>query len=274
MFNKIIEKLKTRKLLVVILLLFFVINIFAIFNTFTEKTTSSIWDGVVATSFKSGTGSASDPFVINDGRELAFFFKLINSEDNEDYFNKFYTITNNIDLNGYDFSFAEFNKTFSGNLDGNGYTIFNFKISKYSVDEETDTAHFNLFDGLYSANIKNINFSNITIDVDADEIINERPKEEAKKTTELLKKYNVKFVNDEVEEPKNDENDKTTTEVENKETQEENKEEITNNETTTNEKPVDETPQEKPDDNKEEKTEEKQETETTVEDNTTEKNGA
>ena len=184
MFKKILEKLKTRKLLVVVLLLFFAINIFAIFNTFTEKTTSSLWDGEIAKNFSGGTGTAVDPYIINDGRELALFFNLINGEESEEYFNKFYSITNNIDLNGYNISFTEFEKTFAGSLNGNGYTLFNFKIDKYALDEKNDIAHFNLFDSLNSASIKNINFSDVTIEVDADDIINERPAEEKKNKTE------------------------------------------------------------------------------------------
>ena len=158
MYNKIIEKLKNRKLLVVLVLLFFAINIFTIINTFTEKTTSTIWDGKVATKFKSGDGSAINPYVIDSGGELAYFFTLINSDDNSEYFNKFYEITNNIDLNGYDFSYAKFEKTFSGSLNGNGYTISNFTISKYYFDTEGKTVSYSLFDSLYSANIRNINF--------------------------------------------------------------------------------------------------------------------
>ena len=237
MFKRIISKLKNRKFLAVFLLLFFAVNIFAIFNTFTEKTTSSIWDGKVATKFKNGTGAANDPYVISNGNELAYFFSVINSEDNSEYFNKFYKITNNIDLNGFEFSFSEFDKTFSGNLDGNGYTIFNFKISDYYVDEETDTAHFSLFDSLYSANVKNINFSDITIEVDADKIINERPEEETVETTSALKKYNITFVNE--EDGEEGEEEPVTTEPE-KPTDNSNDEEKPKE----NEKPTDEKPNE------------------------------
>ena len=180
MFNKIKEKLKNRKLLVVIVLLFFVINIFAIFNTFTEKTSSTIWDGKVATKFRKGDGSLLNPYQISDGGELAYFFSLINGEDSEEYYDKFYSITNNINLNGYDFSFAKFGKSFTGGLNGNGYTVFNFKINKYALDEEKDIAHYELFDSLDSASIRNLNLSDIAFVIDADEIINERPEEEKK----------------------------------------------------------------------------------------------
>ena len=78
MLNKVSQKIKEKRLLVVILLLFFAVNIFVIYTTFTEKTTSSVWDGTIAKSFASGSGSYTDPYIINDGSELAYFFTLIN----------------------------------------------------------------------------------------------------------------------------------------------------------------------------------------------------
>ncbi len=205
MYKKVLEKLKHRKLLVVLVLLFFAVNIFTIINTFTEKTTSSIWDGKVATKFKGGDGSAINPYIIEDGGQLAYFFTLINQEDNTEYFNKFYEITNNIDLNGYDFSFANFEKSFSGSLNGNGYTISNFTISKYYFDTEGKIVNYNLFDSLYSANIRNINFTDIVFRVDASKIVKEEEKVE--ETTATLNDYNITLVNE--DEEKTEEESKT-----------------------------------------------------------------
>lgn len=298
MFNKIVEKLKQRRFLVVLLLLFFAVNIFAIFNTFTEKTTSSIWDGKIATNFKNGSGTASDPYIINSGNELAFFFKAINDEESSgEYFNKIYSIQNNIDLNGYDFSFAHFDKSFSGILDGNGYTIFNFKISKYALDEEKDIAHYSLFDGLNSAYIKNINFSDITIDIDADDILNERPKPEKKEETKdkvedkieektetkveeetkeektenvedltsLIKKYSITFVQSEEEDK---EEEKTTTTEEPKKEEEKTEEKQTEN--NTKQEDVTEPSKQEESTKEEPKAPEKEETETKTEEETKE----
>ncbi len=172
MYNKIIKKIKENKLLVVLLLLFFSLNIFVIYNTFSEKTTSSIWDGSIATKFSGGDGSVTKPYIIKDGSELAYLFTLINSEDNSEYFNKFYSLQNNINLNGKDFSFAEYDKKFSGNFNGNGYSIFNFNISKYYIDEEEKTAYVSLLDSLYSSNIHDLNIRDVTFVVDSDDIIN------------------------------------------------------------------------------------------------------
>ncbi len=171
MFQKILDNFKKKKFLVLAVLLFFVVNIFVLYTTFSEKTTSIIWDGTIAKKFNKGTGSSSDPYIINNGSELAFFFTVINSEDSSEYFNKFYELNNNIDLNGYDFSFAN-TKTFSGNFDGKGYSIFNFKLSKYYLDEEGKVASISLFDSLYSARIQNINIHDVTIVVNEKDVLN------------------------------------------------------------------------------------------------------
>ena len=171
MINKIKNTINENRLLVVVLLLFFVLNVLVIYNTFSEKTTSSVWDGKIATSFSKGDGSITNPYIIDDGGKLAYFFTLINSEDNSEYFNKFYSLTNNIDLNGYDFSFATFNKTFSGNFNGNGFSIFNFTLNNYYLDEEGKTAYISLFDSLYSSNIHNLNIKDISFNVDEDKIL-------------------------------------------------------------------------------------------------------
>ena len=171
MFQKILDNFKKKKFLVLAVLLFFVVNIFVLYTTFSEKTTSIIWDGTIAKKFNKGTGSSSDPYIINNGSELAYFFTVINSEDSSEYFNKFYELNNNIDLNGYDFSFAN-TKTFSGNFDGKGYSIFNFKLSKYYLDEEGKVASISLFDSLYSARIQNINIHDVTIVVNEKDVLN------------------------------------------------------------------------------------------------------
>ena len=85
MFRDILNKLKEKKLLVVGVLLFFAVNII-IYTTFSEKTTSTIWDGSIADKFSEGSGTSEDPYIIKDGSELAYFMQVINSDDNGDYF--------------------------------------------------------------------------------------------------------------------------------------------------------------------------------------------
>ncbi|MBR4231151.1 MAG: hypothetical protein IKR74_03220 [Bacilli bacterium] len=156
-------------------------------KTFSEKTSSSIWDGTVAKSFSSGTGTSLDPYIISNGSELAYFFELINGDESPDYFNKNYEINNNINLNGKEFFFVSPNKQFSGTINGGGYTISNFTISNYYTDVNEATASFSLMSSLYNAEIKNINFKDITIAVNdkmVSEIIEEETKEEPIKENE------------------------------------------------------------------------------------------
>ena len=89
MIKNIIKKIKQRRLLVVLILLFFVVNVAILYRTFSEKTSSTIWNGKVANKFSKGDGSALNPYVINDGMELAYFFELINGDKSAEYFNKF-----------------------------------------------------------------------------------------------------------------------------------------------------------------------------------------
>ncbi len=187
MYKKILEKLKDKRLLVVIILLFFAVNFFIITSTFSEKTSSSIWDGTVAKKFKNGSGSVDDPYIINTGSELAYFFSIINGDESGEYFNKFYSLTNNINLNGKEFSFAQDGKSFSGVFDGNGYSIFNFKISNYYLSDEEKLANLSLFDSTYSANIKNINFSDITFIAEEKDIIGQNNV----KSTNSSEEYNA-----------------------------------------------------------------------------------
>ena len=161
--KKFFEGNKKKLILLVGMLCIFVFLLFLFKNTYSEKTTSSVWDGTVASSFSGGNGTSDNPYIINSGSELAYFFKLINGNNSSEYFNKYYEISNNINLNGKEFSFASANKQFSGSINGAGYTISNFKISKYYTNSEENTFSFSLFTSLYNANIKNINFKDITL---------------------------------------------------------------------------------------------------------------
>ena len=78
------SKKKLILLVGVLAILAFLLLIFK--NTYSEKTTSSIWDGSVASSFSGGNGTSDNPYIINNGSELAYFFKLINGSNSSEYF--------------------------------------------------------------------------------------------------------------------------------------------------------------------------------------------
>ncbi len=163
MLKSLIQKLKKNKIFVLVILVVFALNIVIFYNTFSEKTSSSVWDGSIAKSFHSGTGNIDDPYIIEDGSELAYFFTVINGKNYLEYFNKYYVLNNNIDLDGKDFSFAKSNKKFSGHFDGQGYSIFNFKLSKKYYDSEDDTYNYSLFNDLSGATVENLNIRDVSI---------------------------------------------------------------------------------------------------------------
>lgn len=160
-------KTNFKKIIVILsFLAIFIILIFAVYPTFTEKRTSSIWDGSIASSFASGDGTENNPYIINTGSEFAYLFTLLKSEESSNYFNKFYEINNNINFNNLDFSFIDSSKIFSGSINGNGYVLSNLEFNTCSYNEETNNCEYALFSNLINANIKNINISNLVVNLD------------------------------------------------------------------------------------------------------------
>lgn len=90
----------------------------------------SIWNGTtVATSFQSGTGTASDPYLIYTPEQLAYFLKEISS--GRQFSLDYVKIMADINLGGHD---VHGNGTFDGYLDGN-----NHWISGYDCEEGYNT---------------------------------------------------------------------------------------------------------------------------------------
>ena len=150
---------KHRKAIFIITMLIVVVLSWSFINSFSETTTSSAWDGNVADSFKSGTGTNKNPYVISNASEYAYFKELLESEDAYVYLNKTYKITNSFNYGGYDISINN-SQPFTGIIDGTGKTIFNTNVT---------SALFKSIDG---ATIKNIAFDlNYTLDNGTDGVI-------------------------------------------------------------------------------------------------------
>ena len=108
--DRVLSWVKNHKYVVCLFSFFvFFLFVFVIYPTYSEKTSSSIWDGTIADSFASGIGDVNDPYVISDGSEFAYFLQLLNDNDNSEYFNKNYMLSNNIDFNNIEFN-INFNK--------------------------------------------------------------------------------------------------------------------------------------------------------------------
>ena len=129
----------------------------------------NVWDGSTAAAFAGGTGTAEDPYQIANGAQLAYLASSVNS--GETYEEKNFVLTANIDLNGLPWtpianSFSDAllggsdYRVFSGNFDGNGYTISNVSIGSEATPFESDV--FGLF-GATEGKISNLNLDTVSI---------------------------------------------------------------------------------------------------------------
>ena len=76
---------KNKLVLILLITALAVILSWVAIRVFTATVEDSSWDGVVATSFKSGTGSASNPYVISSSAEFAYFKQLMDLEISRPY---------------------------------------------------------------------------------------------------------------------------------------------------------------------------------------------
>ena len=92
--------------------------------------TISIWDGTSVSSSLKGSGTESDPFLIESGADLAYIRDVVNSSaaTTPNFSGKYFKLTQSIDLAGYDFYIGDYpgwasRKGFHGFFDGNHCTI-------------------------------------------------------------------------------------------------------------------------------------------------------
>lgn len=165
MKKRIVKFIEQYRLALIALIILFASSIIVLYPTFTEKLSSTIWDGSVATTFNGGSGTETDPYLINDGSQLAYLQSLISNDQTYAlYFNKYYKITNNINLDGLTLnSIGNYNLIFSGSLNGDGYTISNGYIGSSNLDTSSIKT-YGLFGYLRYAKVSNLNLTNIKID--------------------------------------------------------------------------------------------------------------
>lgn len=66
----------------------------------------TVWDGSVATSYRKGSGTFKDPYIISDGKELAYFAQKLNETH---YKNTYFKLGNNVVLNKGTFAYSKEN---------------------------------------------------------------------------------------------------------------------------------------------------------------------
>ena len=121
-------------------------------NSYSGKVTDSAWDGVVATSFTSGTGTEANPYVISNAGEYAYLKEVLEGSNAALYADKKYVITGGFNYGEFEISINN-SVPFSGIIDGQGNLIYNATIFN------------NLFNELDGATIKNINFADINYEL-------------------------------------------------------------------------------------------------------------
>ena len=134
-----------------------------------SKITANKWNGTIASGFAGGSGTKDDPYLISTGAQLAYFAKRINSVDIS---SSYFRLTNSINLNGREWTPIGNNSTspsssyspqFRGNFDGNGYIVYNFKVS---VAQSYGYTYYGLFGYLgYGSTVKNLGVEDFSINI-------------------------------------------------------------------------------------------------------------
>ena len=109
---------------------------------------TEVWNGNVGNSYAGGTGGKEDPYLIENGEQLAYLAEQVN--DGETYEGKYFKIVNSINLGGMEWTpiggdveaqetFIDINwettKQFKGALDGQDNIIANINIKKETSGE-------------------------------------------------------------------------------------------------------------------------------------------
>ena len=120
---------------------------------------SSLWGGMEMSDHLDGEGTEEEPYEINSANDLRLLAYNVANEEVDGYAGCYFVLTRDISLSdtaswlpiGY---FAETGDSepipFKGNFDGQGYRIYNLKISDTTQD------YAGLFGSLHGATIKNL----------------------------------------------------------------------------------------------------------------------
>lgn len=118
-------------------------------NEFEAGVDGEVWDGTVATSFESGTGTEADPYIIATPSQLAYLAQQVNKSDQtlggeiHAFEGKYYKQTNDFVLAnipwtpigctrsyGYNYTATIY---FSGHYDGNGKKVYGLNVKRQEV---------------------------------------------------------------------------------------------------------------------------------------------
>ena len=114
---------------------------------------ADVWDGSVANGFGGGTGTSSDPYLINTAAELAYLARSVNSGTS--YSGKYFKLMSNLDLGGLEWTPIGNSDScyFQGRFDGNYHVIYNTSITLSGL---TSSIGAGLFGVIENASISNL----------------------------------------------------------------------------------------------------------------------
>ena len=133
---------------------------------------TEVWDGSIAGSFAGGKGTKDDPYQIATGSQLAYLGESMKSGTyGEKFQDTYFELTEDIDLGGKEWTPIGYTAAdlimggheyfvFSGNFDGNGYTIKNLTIGTETSPYSGDVC--GLF-GATSGTIEDVVLENVSI---------------------------------------------------------------------------------------------------------------
>lgn len=126
------------------------------------------WDGSIATSFDSGSGTQSDPYVIMTSAQLARLASIVNSAGGPSQAGVYFELGADINLGGViewtpigastSRNGKSVNSEFAGHFDGKGHTISNLKITALGAGDRVG-----LFGTATDAVIKNLKLEGANI---------------------------------------------------------------------------------------------------------------
>lgn len=165
-----ISKINQKYLVFIITVLFLGLTFFTI-KMFIDRSSFGLddgaWDGEsVANEFAGGNGSKDNPYLISSPEEFIYFKNLLEGEESLNYQDKYYQLTNNINLGNHPITSIgsiEEEKIFKGSLDGDGYQIENIDNS-IPVKQE-DNLYYGLFLKTKDASIKNLIIKHLVITI-------------------------------------------------------------------------------------------------------------
>lgn len=134
-------------------------------KTKTKNIKISEWDGSVAEGFAGGSGTAEDPYLIEEASQLAFLAQQVNRSSSEHFTGKYFKLTVDLDLQDRPWTPIGLNKAttvsyyFGGILDGGGHVISGLD---FSSDDTNVTG--GLFGAVYGTKDSLAEVKNLIVD--------------------------------------------------------------------------------------------------------------